>query len=466
MRLHDVAPDVSLVRRYADLRDLVGDITTSVRGMRFNQLIADALERDGIDAEADARGPRGEVDVAFAFDGTWYLLEAKWEADPIDADPVRKLHDVVNERRPGSMGILASWSGFNDGARRRAEGVRNVILFDRAHIEALLAGVTTTQEIISAANRSISVLGHEYAPLATLLRPRRPTETPIAIGVPEGFTPAAVAAPNALDAEVLAYGTGLKGLASNEGRLLITVEDGVVELDPRRSRVRRRLELTACEGNAYVEHDGSLLVTRGGGIVRHQPDSVDVAAGGYARTPMIVAGPDGHPWLLDRSTTGWPGSQPGHLVAPGAHLGDVTRCSCELPAASCANACWMREHTFFVLGEGHSSIVDVRTGTFRWIVTPVGRPHGLIRLNETWVLATGWDRHLQTVLIDTESGWTSQPVSVNLAGHVGDAVMIDRSVMVVAGAPVSSSVVVPVVARLDLDRLTESSPLAAAQLDA
>jgi hypothetical protein len=466
MRPHDVVPDLGLVQRYANLRELASDMTTSVRGMRFNQLIADALERDGIEAEADARGPRGEVDVAFAFDGTWYLLEAKWEADPVDADPVRKLHDVVNERRPGSMGILASWSGFNDSARRRAEGVRNLILLDRAHIEALLAGVVTAPELIAAANRSISVFGHEYAPLATLLRPRRPTETPIDLGVPDGFTPAAVAAPDGLDAEVLAYGSQLGGLASHQGRLLITVQDGVVEFDPRRSRVRRRIDLTACEGGAFVGHDRSVLVARGGGVVRHHPDAVAVAAGGYGRTPMIVPGVDGAAWLLDRSTTGWPGKQPGHLVELGAHLGDGTRYSSQLPAASCTNACWMRERLFFVLGEGHSSIVDVRTGAFRWVVTPVGRPHGLIRLNETWVLATGWDRHLQTVLIDTESGWTSPPIAVNLAGHVGDAVMIDRSMVVIAGAPVSSSVVVPVVARLDLDQLTSSSPLAGARLGA
>jgi hypothetical protein len=114
----------------------------------------------------------------------------------------------------------------------------------------------------------------------------------------------------------------------------------------------------------------------------------------------------------------------------------------KFPAGGCANACWMREHTFLVLGDGHSCIVNVHTGVFTWIVTPVGRPHGLIRLNDTWALMTGSDRHLQTALIDTESGWTSEPVAVNLAGHVGDAVIIDRFVYVVPerlSAPLSSS---------------------------
>jgi len=42
--------------------------------------------------------------------------------------------------------------------------------------------------------------------------------------------------------------------------------------------------------------------------------------------------------------------------------------------------------------------------------------------------------------------------------------MINRSVFVVAGAIVSSSVVVPVVARLPLDDLVQASPQATAQL--
>ncbi|EEP73555.1 hypothetical protein MCAG_03882 [Micromonospora sp. ATCC 39149] len=436
MRLSEAAPELNLIRRYANLGGLVGGISRSERGMAFNQLVADVLQRDGIDAEADARGPRGEVDVAFPYEGTWYLLEAKWEAGPVNADPVRKLHSVVNERRPGSMGILASWSGFNDSALRFAASVRNIILFDRAHIEALLTGVTAAQEILSAANRAISVLGDEHVPLAALLRPRRPSEAPIILGVPDGFTPAAVAAPDGLDAEVLAYGEGIRGLSSYENRLLITVEDGVVELGPHRSRIRRRLELTGCEGNVFGDSDGSLFVARRAGVVRYGQDGIDAVAGGYERTPMIVPGINGAPWLLDRSTTGWPGNQPGHLVAPGGNLGDDQRYSCELPAMSCANACWMRDHTFLILGEGNSCVVDIRTGKFVWIVTPVGRPHGLIRLNETQVLVTGWNRYLQTAVIDTESGWTSQPVGVNLAAHVGDAAMLNDSVVVLAGAPV------------------------------
>jgi hypothetical protein len=120
--------DASLVSRYAALRKQVGGMSESLRGMRFNALLADALVRDGIDADADQRGPHGEIDVAFCYDGAWWLLEAKWYADAVTDAPLRHLSDVLRERRPGTMGILASWSGFAPSALRRAERSRDVLL--------------------------------------------------------------------------------------------------------------------------------------------------------------------------------------------------------------------------------------------------------------------------------------------------------------------------------------------------
>jgi hypothetical protein len=36
---------------------------------------------------------------------------------------------------------------------------------------------------------------------------------------------------------------------------------------------------------------------------------------------------------------------------------------------------------------------------------------------------TGWDRHLRTAMINTEPERTSEPIAINLGGHVGDAVV-------------------------------------------
>lgn len=449
----DPAPqfDANPVTRYADLRKRAGGMSESVRGMRFNALLADALVCDDIDTEADQRGPHGEVDVAFFYDGTWWLLEAKWYADPVTDEPLRHLRDVLTERRPGTMGILASWSGFATSALRRAERSRDVVLLDRTHLEALISGAVSGPELIAAVNRSLSVFGHPNLPLAALLRPRRPDPEPLRSGTPDGFTPAAVAAPEAVDPTVIAYGSTLAGIATDGNRLLVTVADGIMDLAAgRRARPRQRLELTGCVGSPLATTEGGLFVVRDGGVLRHRQDDLAVAAGGFTRPPVLVPGPDGKPWLLDRDTVGWPGKEHASLVQIGDELGDERRWPAGLPADACQAACWLHERTFFVLGDGHSAIIDVDTGEHRWVVTPVGRPHGLIRLDERRVLIVGADRHVLIAVLDTATGQATESTPVNLAGPLRGAARVGDALFILAGAPVDHATVVPVIARLDL----------------
>jgi len=172
---------------------------------------------------------------------------------------------MLTERRPGTIGILGSWSGFTDSARRRAESAHDVILFDRPHLEALISGAASGPELIAAANRSISVLGHSETPLSVLLRPRRADAEPLWLGPPDGFTPAAVAAPDGLDATIVAHGPTIAGITAHGDRLLVTVVDGTMDLAAhRRSTPRRHLELTGCVGTPLVTPIGDLFVVRNG----------------------------------------------------------------------------------------------------------------------------------------------------------------------------------------------------------
>ncbi|SCL17666.1 hypothetical protein GA0074694_2090 [Micromonospora inyonensis] len=361
---------------------------------------------------------------------------------------------MLTERRPGTVGILASWSGFATSALRRAERSRNVVLLDRTHLEALISGTVSGPELIGAVNRSLSVFGRPHLPLAALLRSRRPTPELLRRGSPDGFTPAAVAAPDAVDPTVIAYGPMLAGIASDGSRLFVTVNDGVVDLAlGGRSQFRRRLELTDCVGSPLATADGDLFVVRSGGVLRSREDELTVVAGGFARPPVLVPGPEGTPWLLDRYTVGWPGKEHASLVQIGEGLGDEQRWPAGLPAGACEGACWLRERTFFVLGDGSSAVIDVDTGEYRWVITPVGRPQGLIRLDERRVLIVGADRHVLVAVLDTATGQATPPTPVNLTGPVRGAARVGDALLIIAGAPVDHATVVLVIARLDLANL-------------
>ncbi|MEV0133657.1 hypothetical protein AB0H83_34995 [Dactylosporangium sp. NPDC050688] len=152
-------------------------------------------------------------------------------------------------------------------------------------------------------------------------------------------------------------------------------------------------------------------------------------------------------------TTGSPGTEHAALVEPGAGLGDAHRWPVGLPAGACQAAYWLRDRTFFVLGDGHSAVIDIDTGRCEWIVTLVGRPRGLIRLDERRVLVIGADRHVQTAVLDTIAHAAAPPTAVNLAGPVRSATRIGDAVYVLARAPLDHATTVPVVARLDPGRI-------------
>lgn len=162
------------------------------------------------------------------------------------------------------------------------------------------------------------------------------------------------------------------------------------------------------------------------------------------------------PWLLDRSTSGSPGTEHAALVEPGARLGDARRRPAGLPAGAFQAACWLRDRTFFVLGDGHCAVIDIDTGRYEWIVTPVGRPRVLVRLDERRVLVIGADRYVQSVVLDTVTHTEASPTAVNLAGPVRSATRIGDAVYVLARAPLDHATTVPVVARLDLGRIGAS----------
>lgn len=140
----------SLIEEYGRLRRLEG-FTEQSRGQRFNYFLAELLKCWGIEARASKRSRgRGETDVTFEFEGTRYILEAKWEEDRQNKDPISKLQDLLSERVRGPIGVVLSMSGFTGEALDRwGRGVQpTVLLLTRDHLEAMLAGFIPPPEML------------------------------------------------------------------------------------------------------------------------------------------------------------------------------------------------------------------------------------------------------------------------------------------------------------------------------
>ena len=87
----------------------------------------------------------------------------------------------------------------------------------------------------------------------------------------------------------------------DDGKLLITVPDGVVEVSLDTGTTVWKLPLSGCRGTPAIEPDGGLLVTSGYAVVRWDNGTLDLVGGGFTGQSSLLAGPDNSTWVFDYS---------------------------------------------------------------------------------------------------------------------------------------------------------------------
>ena len=148
------------------------------RGQAFNELIAAMLRwwRIGANSSVRGTGGRDEIDVVFTINETRFVLEAKWERQPVSADPLEKLYGRIRSRAAGTRGIFLSISGYTRPALEAAEHNKwpNILMLDNRHFEAMLSGVLPPSDLLAAVLGHASYKGGSYVSLTDLLVARDP----------------------------------------------------------------------------------------------------------------------------------------------------------------------------------------------------------------------------------------------------------------------------------------------------
>jgi hypothetical protein len=444
-----------LVERYKQLRDLQGGMTPQYRGSQLNHLIADALRAYEIQARVSQISDLGEVDVAFRLGDTRIILEAKWTTSPIAFGPVNLFATRARQRLEGTIGIFASMAGYTppavDQVSRSADRVR-VVMFEVEHVEALIAGLASPDELINAALEEASVTGRIDVGVAELLASHdRQAEPRIGFGPPDGYDQPLVGfAGEGLGGEIVLHSPeDIRGIAVKpDGRLLVSLLAGMAEVDLEARRTRWVLGLTCTARNPHVDPAGQVWLLRGAAVTRVDGSRLRVVAGGFGGASTLFAGPDGTPWVLDRSGAGVsPHDTGAQLVRITDQLGDEERWEVRLPASVARNAAALAPGRFFVLGAGHSARVDLDDRTEEWFPTPVANPQGLTAVDDGRVLAVGDKTGVTLAEIDAASGDSADLMHLRLSGSVSEIARSGPDLYVQSQAPVGREAV-PVVLRL------------------
>jgi Holliday junction resolvase-like predicted endonuclease len=166
---------MSLVQKLDALRAAYRDMarlenmTPQARGQRFNDWIADLLRAYGVVARENQRS-LGEVDVHFSLENLRFILEAKWTKAKADTGQLAKLQKRVRQRLSGTYGVFVSMAGYTPEALADlTQGERlELILLDREHVDAMLAGEISPIALFMRLIDEASFTGRAYTPMAVV----------------------------------------------------------------------------------------------------------------------------------------------------------------------------------------------------------------------------------------------------------------------------------------------------------
>ncbi|MFJ1936652.1 protein kinase [Kitasatospora sp. NPDC088160] len=328
------------------------------------------------DVECDvAWDPVGGLRAAFEYEDREYVLLVSG-AGPRAIEEVSARFAETAAASPGVRHVLLCTAPQARYAADRAAQLlgdlaERVIVLDRAHLEAAVCGVTPLAGLIRAAFRRCVL----HPALADLLLPRtvpavpepmEPTARRRDLLVP--FTSAPLSGPGSVEVRPLLAG-GLEGRAPTglavtaQGQVLITVDDGVVDVDPRTGATRWHLPLPGCDGPVLPREDGSLLVLRGGAALRWHEHTLTALAGGFPPGARLLAGDGDEVWVLSGSgATLGTGKGTLALTWIGPAAGSQARYPITFDAAVRSALC-LSQRRFLLAAGGHHAVVDLAVST-------------------------------------------------------------------------------------------------------
>lgn len=150
--------------------DLAVSTNPQRRGFLLEKVLTRLFDVVDLDPKASFRIDGEQIDGAFSFEGTDYLLEAKWQKDPVSATALDSLAGKIRRKLDNTLGLFLSINGYSDDAIGAvASGRRTVILMDGADLMAVLEGRIDLVQLLLRKRRHAAQTGGIYLRVEAIL---------------------------------------------------------------------------------------------------------------------------------------------------------------------------------------------------------------------------------------------------------------------------------------------------------
>lgn len=142
---------------------LLGSTEPNKRGYRLEKILRELFEIFDLDPKASFKITGEQIDGAFSFEMTDYLLEAKWQKSPVAARDMDSLTGKLSRKLDNTLGLFISINGFaQDSVKAVSSGRRLIILMDGSDLMAVLEARIDLGQLLLRKRRNAAETGNIY----------------------------------------------------------------------------------------------------------------------------------------------------------------------------------------------------------------------------------------------------------------------------------------------------------------
>ncbi|MCJ7791158.1 MAG: restriction endonuclease [Dehalococcoidia bacterium] len=147
-----------------DFLVLISNTNPQQRGFALERVLGELFTLFDLDPKASFRITGEQIDGAFTFDNTDYILEAKWQQEPVGTQELDTLHSKLTRMTTDiTLGLFLSINGYSDDAvKAHSSGRRLMILMDGSHLMAVIEGRIDLMQLLLRMRRHASQTGNIY----------------------------------------------------------------------------------------------------------------------------------------------------------------------------------------------------------------------------------------------------------------------------------------------------------------
>lgn len=162
-------------RQYEELRDELNtlwDLDARPRGYAFEKYLKRLFDTFHLSARAPFTLVGEQIDGSFQLGHETYLLEAKWQKDPIGVLELHGFHGKVEQKASWARGLFVSFGGFTDvGLQAFGQAAKRVICMEGRDIYEALDRNIPIDTVLERKVRHAAETGLPFAPLRQLFPP-------------------------------------------------------------------------------------------------------------------------------------------------------------------------------------------------------------------------------------------------------------------------------------------------------